>query len=426
MRYNINESQRQTEGLLINNMNKILKLTAYLSLLLSIALGGSAQAQKFTELAQTPPMGWNTWNKFKCSINEQLIRATADAMVATGMKDAGYEYINIDDCWHGERSLLGFITVDAKRFPSGMKALSDYVHSKGLKLGIYSDAGKTTCAGYPGSHGFETQDAAMYAHWGIDYVKYDWCDTRGLDAKTAYTTMRDAIYKTGRPMVFSICEWGSNNPTEWAPDIGHAWRTTNDIYPCWDCYLGDPRHAALSVLQILDLQVGLRKFAGPGHWNDMDMLEVGNGISDSQGRAHFTLWAIMNSPLITGNDLRSMSPATLATLTNREVIAFNQDKLGIQAVRLIKKGDLEVFAKPLVNNEWALVFLNRGRKTIESEFNRATLSMTDDLSKRTLDLIKTRYQWHNVWTNEKGNTAQDFTLTIPPQDVVAYRLSPKK
>jgi alpha-galactosidase len=400
-------------------------LCATAALILSgVFMSTAVEAQKFTELAQTPPMGWNTWNKFRCEINEQLIRASADAMVATGMQDAGYEYINIDDCWHGKRSLLGFIQADPVRFPSGIKALADYVHSKGLKLGIYSDAGHTTCAGYPGSYGFEKQDAAVYASWGIDHAKYDWSDTKGMNAKRAYTKMRDAIYRTGRPMVLSICEWGSNDPKSWAPAIGHAWRTTSDIYPCWNCYLGDPRTASLSVLQILDLQDGLRDVAGPGRWNDMDMLEVGNGLTDNQGRAHFTLWAIMNSPLITGNDLRQMSPATLATLTNREVIALNQDPLGIQAIRLMRDGDMEVYAKPLANNDWALVLLNRGRSDIQLDMKWGKIKLQDALSKRHLDLSKDTYHWRELWQKTTGTTNTELRITLPAEDVIAYRLSP--
>src|SRR5690606_7123631 len=204
---------------------------------LSLTLAFPGYAQKHPDLAKTPPMGWNSWNTFACNVNEKMIRDMADAMVKSGMKDAGYEYINIDDCWHGQRDAQGNIQVDKQKFPSGMKALADYVHSKGLKIGIYSDAGNTTCAGYPGSRGYEYQDALTYAEWGIDYLKYDWCDTENINPIGAYSTMRDALAKTGRPILFSICEWGDNKPWEWAGDVGHAWRTTGDIYPCWDCEL---------------------------------------------------------------------------------------------------------------------------------------------------------------------------------------------
>lgn len=215
-------------------MQKITRLAALVVAGLCL-LGTQAQAKKFEHLAQTPPMGWNSWNNFGCDVDEKLIKETADYMVSSGMKDAGYEYVNIDDCWHGERDANGFIQADPERFPSGIKALADYVHSKGLKFGIYSDAGWTTCGGKPGSRGYEFQDAQMYAKWGVDYLKYDWCATDGLKAEGAYQTMREAIHKAGRPMVFSICEWGDNQPWEWAKPIGHLWRTTGDIYNCFDC-----------------------------------------------------------------------------------------------------------------------------------------------------------------------------------------------
>src|ERR1043165_6347758 len=280
-------------------------------LLIACLTGLAAQGQKFSELALTPPMGWNSWNKFQRNINEDLIRQTADAMATNGMKDAGYQYVNIDDCWHGERDAQGFIQPDPKRFPSGIKALADYVHSKGLKLGIYSDAGNQTCAGLAGSRGHEYQDALSYAQWGVDYLKYDWCHCEDLKVQGAYATMRDALHAAGRPMVFSICEWGSNKPWEWAGPIGHLWRTTPDIWCNFDGIKDHTTWKAQGVLQILDMQKELRKYAGPGHWNDPDMLEVGNGMSVNEDRAHFSLWCMLAAPLITGNDLRKMSPETL-------------------------------------------------------------------------------------------------------------------
>jgi len=347
-------------------------------------------------------------------------------MIATGMKDAGYEYINIDDCWHGERGPLGNIWPDAKRFPSGIKAVADYVHGKGLKIGIYSDAGRKTCAGYPGSHGFESQDALTYASWGIDYVKYDWCETEGINAQVAYQAMSKAIRAAGRPMVLSICEWGVNKPEEWAPAIGHSWRTTHDIYPCWNCNLGNHPWSSLNILSILDQQIGLRQYAGPGHWNDMDMLEVGNGISDSEGRAHFTIWAMMASPLISGNDLRNMSEATIKTLTNKEVIAINQDALGVQALRIKKEGRIEIYVKPLMNDEWAIMFLNRGELPERYRFKWKDYDVSDRLSNRDLLFSKTKYSWKDLWSEANGNTAQDFNQVIPAHGVIVYRLTPKQ
>ena len=227
-------------------------------------LFNDAAAQKFQELALTPPMGWNSWNTFACNVDEALIRETADAIVASGMKDAGYQYIVIDDCWHGKRDSLGFIHPNPERFPSGMKALADYVHSKGLKFGIYSCAGNQTCGGYPGSRGHEYQDAITYAQWGVDYLKYDWCNNTGLNSVGAYTTMRDALYTAGHPVVFSICEWGDTKPWEWAKDVGHLWRTTGDITNCFDCEVDHGTWSSWGFLKTIEMRKGIRSAAGPG------------------------------------------------------------------------------------------------------------------------------------------------------------------
>lgn len=273
--------------------------SACLLVVLFLAAGLAApetRAQKFEGLAETPPMGWNSWNTFGCNIDEALIRETADTLVSSGMRDAGYIYVNLDDCWHGERDSLGFIHPDPERFPSGMKALADYVHRQGLKIGIYSDAGTATCAGYPGSQGREYQDALQYAAWGIDYLKYDWCNTGTRNAQEAYTTMRDALHEAGRPMVLSICEWGNNQPWEWGQDVGHLWRTTGDITNCWDCVEDHGTWNSWGIMKIFDMQDGLRQYAGPGHWNDPDMMEVGNGMSVGEDRAHFSMWSMLAAP----------------------------------------------------------------------------------------------------------------------------------
>src|SRR5919202_887529 len=328
----------------------------------TVAAAAGLPAQKFEGLARTPPMGWNSWNRFGCDVSEALIRATADAMVSSGMRDAGYRYVNIDDCWHGTRDSLGFIRPDPQRFPSGMKALADYVHAKGLRLGIYSDAGWKTCGGRPGSRGHEYQDALTYASWGIDYLKYDWCNTEGLKQEGAYLTMREALAAAGRPIVFSICEWGTSNPWEWAKAVGHLWRTTGDITACFDCVRDHGNWQSLGVMQILDKQRGLRAHAGPGHWNDPDMLEVGNGMSAAEDRAHFSMWAMLAAPLIAGNDLRSMSRETAEILTNREVIAVDQDSLGVQGFPYSSatSDGVEIWFKPLAGGDWAMAVLNRG------------------------------------------------------------------
>jgi len=326
-------------------------------------------------LALTPPMGWNTWNKYGCDIDEATIRRQADAMVSSGMKAAGYSYVVIDDCWQGERDAMGNIGADSARFPSGIKSLADYVHGRGLKFGIYSDAGDKTCQKRPGSRGHEFQDAIQYAAWGVDYLKYDWCNSESLDAKAAYETMALALRASGRPIVFSICEWGTNRPWLWAASVGgNSWRTTGDIYDAWERITHD--HEWFGVLDILDLQVGLDAYAGPGHWNDPDMLEVGNGgMSPDEYRAHFALWAMLSAPLIAGNDLATMNAETAAILTNREIIAVDQDKLGVQARRAAKLGDAEVWVKPLTDGAQAVLLLNRSttRRTIVADWETLRL-----------------------------------------------------
>jgi alpha-galactosidase len=380
--------------------------------------------QKF-DLAKTPPMGWNSWNTFACDINEDLIRKTADVMVSSGMKDAGYQYINLDDCWHGQRDAQGFIHEDATRFPSGIKALADYVHSKGLKIGIYSDAGTQTCGGKPGSRGHEYQDAITYANWGIDYLKYDWCYTDGLNAEEAYKTMRDAIYSAGRPMVFSICEWGQSKPWTWAATVGHSWRTTGDIGNCFDCEIGYGTWSKLSVLAILDKQMELRKYAGPGHWNDPDMLEVGNGLSASENRAHFSLWCMLAAPLMAGNDIRNMSADVHDILTNKEVIAINQDPLGIQCYKMFARGNFEVYAKPMSNNEVAICFLNRGETPVSFDFNWKDFSISDGISGLNYDFGKTVFKLRDCWQKKDiGSTSIPFKSTIQPHDVILLRVKP--
>ncbi len=401
------------------------QLLTSIGLLAALVVASTGHAQKFDQLGKTPQLGWNSWNTFGCNVNEQMIRDMADAMVSSGMQAAGYEYINIDDCWHGERDADGNIQPNKETFPSGMKALADYVHSKGLKLGIYSDAGNTTCGGRPGSRGHEYQDALTYANWGIDYVKYDWCDTENINPKSAYATMRDALHKAGRPILFSICEWGDNQPWEWATDVGHSGRTTGDIYPCWNCEHKHGSWSSLGITIILDKQVGLRKYAGPGHWNDMDMMEVGNGMNEEEDRAHFSLWAIMTSPLIAGNDLRNMSETTRKILTNKDMLAINQDKLGIQAMKWIDEGDVEVYIKPLEHGDYAVLFLNRADKRVKYGFDWDFHYMTDDISGYSIHFDKQQFTWRDIWRGDKGSTTEKLSLKIPAHGVRVLRLSPK-
>ena len=384
-------------------------------------------AQKFDKMALTPPMGWNSWNRFGCDVNEQLIRETADAMVSSGMKAAGYQYVVIDDCWQGERDALGFIQPDPGRFPSGMKALADYIHSKGLKFGIYSDAGWKTCGGHPGSRGYEYQDALTYAKWGVDYLKYDWCNTEGLNAEGAYLTMRDALFAAGRPIVFSICEWGDNRPWEWGKDIGHLWRTTGDITAIFDGQEGHGTWNSWGVLQILDMRENIRQYAGPDHWNDPDMLEVGNGMTIAEDRAHFSLWCIQAAPLIAGNDLRDMSPEVRDILTNKELIAIDQDPLGIQGFKYLVKDNWEVWAKPLDKGDLALCFLNRTLEPVKVDLDWKEYPVKDDEFHYYYLFNEKEYKIRDLWLKKEiGTTAKPFSTQIGAHDVIVLRLSPVK
>ncbi|HYO23271.1 MAG TPA: glycoside hydrolase family 27 protein [Flavisolibacter sp.] len=409
--------------------NKIIILALLLITINAYSQGNNYRQnyRKFEGLALTPPMGWNSWNKFACNVDENMIKQMADAMVSTGMKEAGYTYINIDDCWHGDRDSLGFIHPDAKRFPSGMKALADYVHSKGLKLGIYSDAGSQTCGGRPGSRGYEFQDAMTYAKWGIDYLKYDWCNTEGLKAEGAYKTITAALRKAGRPIVLSICEWGNDKPWTWGQTVGHLWRTTGDIYDCFDCIKDHGTWKSWGVMQILDKQEGLRQYAGPGHWNDPDMMEVGNGgLSVNESRAHFSIWAMLAAPLIAGNDLRSMSAETKAILTNKDVIAINQDSLGIQGLKYAVRDSVEIWFKPLKGEDWAVCFLNRSVKPKPIDFNWQAEVINDTVAKRIFNAAQTNYVLRDLWTKKEAGTTQNPTKTIvPAHDVLMYRLRKK-
>lgn len=398
-----------------------------LAFLIFLILSTSLYSQKFENLALTPPMGWNSWNKFGCNVDENLIREIADAMVASGMKAAGYQYIVIDDCWHGERDQFGFIQPDPDRFPSGIKALADYIHGKGLKFGIYSDAGWKTCAGKPGSRGYEYQDAMKYAEWGVDYLKYDWCNTEGLNARGAYLTMRDALYAAGRPIVFSLCEWGSNKPWEWAKDIGHLWRTTGDITAYFDRDVDHGTWKSLSVMSILDLQEGLRIHAGPDHWNDPDMMEVGNGMLASEDRAHFSMWCMLAAPLIAGNDLRNMPQETIAILTNKEAIAINQDSLGIQGFKYSAVDSLEIWFKPLSKGDWAVCFLNRSARQKTIAFPWRDHSISDSFANREINFNQTTFRIRDLWMKmDIGVTKKPFAGEIASHDVKLLRLSPAR
>src|SRR5436190_921344 len=354
-------------------------------------------------LARTPPMGWNSWNHFGCDVSAQLIRETADAITASGMRDAGYQYVVIDDCWQVARDRSGRIVADSTRFPGGIKPLADYVHSKGLKFGIYTDAGRRTCQGRPGTYGSEELDARTYAEWGVDYVKEDWCNAQGLDAPAQYAKFRDALAKSGRAIVFSICEWGSNQAWKWGPRTGNLWRTTGDIEVSW-----------ASMISRVDLNAQYALAEGPGGWNDPDMLEIGNGgMTEDEYRAHFSLWAVMAAPLLAGNDVRTMSAATRDILTNKEVIAVDQDSLGIQGMIVELPGpDLQVWAKPLADSSRAVVLLNRSALQ--------TVITVPWWSLRLKGTAKVR----NVWTHtDVGSFDRQFSATVPAHGAVMVRIT---
>ncbi len=366
-------------------------------------------------VARTPPMGWNSWNKFACDgINEKVVRAAADSMVSNGMKDAGYQFVNLDDCWQTGRDASGNIVPDAAKFPSGIKALADYVHSKGLKLGLYSDAGMLTCAKRPGSIGHEYQDARQYAAWGIDYLKEDWCSTLpGQNQESSYTLMRNALAETGRPIVFSICEWGSSKPWLWAGPVGNLWRSTGDIQDCWSC---KKAWGGNGVMEIIDQMNGTESYAGPGHWNDPDMLEVGNGgMTQEEYRSHFSLWAELAAPLLAGNDLANMTPDVREILLNKEVIAVDQDPRGEQGRRVKKTGDLEVWSKQLADGSRAVVLLNRGTGPAKIDVRWTDVGYPPELTARVRDLWAKR---------DVGEQKGGYSAEVPSHGVAMLTIRP--
>lgn len=376
-------------------------------------------AQKFEGLAQTPPMGWNSWNTFASNINEDLAKGIADTMEKNGMKDAGYEYIVLDDCWMThERDENGDLVADPDKFPSGMKALAKYVHDKGFKFGLYNCAGAQTCAGYPGTMGHEYQDARLYASFDIDYLKYDWCNTGTRNAQEAYSTMRDALYAAGRPVVFSMCEWGNSKPWNWAKDTGHLWRTTGDIYACYDCVTRWSRGwKVLADFQATNEE--LIAAAGPGHWNDPDMLEVGVGdMTIEENRSHFSIWCMMAAPLIAGNDIRSMKPEILEILINKEVIAIDQDKLGKQGSRYYGDPNYEIWLKPLADGDYAVCLFNASDEERELSITWAYIG---ELPKNA----KIRDLWQHA---DLGTTDSLSTLKrkVASHDVMMVRLVANK
>jgi alpha-galactosidase len=391
------------------------------SLVLASLIAISPALATGQQTAATPPMGWNSWNFFAEKVTDKDIRAAADQLVSTGMKDTGYIYVNIDDTWEAERDANGVLRTNSK-FPD-MKALADYVHSKGLKIGIYSGPGPKTCGGYTASLGHEEQDAKMYAAWGIDYLKYDLCSFNEAVMQkqapndkaeqmrlmvAAYDKMSKALQATGRPIVFSLCQYGWDSPWEWAPALGgNSWRTTDDINAHWD-----------RIYAILSQQEGLEAYAGPGHWNDPDMLEVGNGeLTLAENRSHFSMWAMLASPLLAGNDLPNMKPEVKSILTNRDVIAIDQDPMGKQASRVYSDGEVEVWARHLDGGAIAVAVLNAGSDRYST--HPFHLSLTK------LGLNGTQ-QAKDLWTGKDMELTNNMPVELASHDILLVRVATPK
>ena len=417
-------------------MNRSWPRAAIAFLILSTWHGGEAQQR---DLAPTPPMGWSTWNHFHHDISGALVRAQADAMVASGMRDVGYVYINIDGGWEGERDAAGVLHPNAN-FPD-MKALSDYIHSKGLRFGIYSGPGPRTCAGAPASYGHEAQDAKMFASWGVDFLKYDLCSFREIMAQqsgahvkdivnsgaaavysdimaqesedvvkkadalmvSAYEKMHQALLATDRPILFSLCQYGFAKVWQWGPQVGASmWRTSGDI---------SDDYASITANGFGE--AGLAPFSGPGHWNDPDFLEVGNGkLTADESRTNFSLWALLAAPLIAGNDLTGMTPETKSILLNKEVIGIDQDPLGKQGDRAYQTGPLEVWSKPLSGGDVAVGFFNKTHSPVRIALRLRTVGWHGPAAVRDL------------WSHRDiGEIQEDYAPMVPPRGVVLLRLS---
>lgn len=355
-------------------------------------------------LGLTPQMGWNSWNHFHCGINEDVVKKTADAFISLGLDKVGYKYVNIDDCWAKSRDSNNVIQPDTSAFPD-FQGMINYVHSKGLTFGLYSDAGTKTCAGRPGSLGYEESDANTYAKWTVDYLKYDNCNADKTKPETRYPVMRDALNKTGRPIFFSMCEWGVDDPATWAPKVGNSWRTTGDIGDNWN-----------SMISRADQNDKWAKYAGPGGWNDPDMLEVGNGgMTTTEYETHFSLWCLMKAPLLIGCDLTKVDSESLRILMNTEVIAVNQDKLGVQGNKTKTDGDLEVWSGPLYGGAVAVVLLNRGASAanITAEWSDISLDSNREATVRDLWQMK-----------DIGSMKGSVTAMVGSHGVVMYKITP--
>lgn len=404
----------------ISRLHSFRVLTCALAGLAAALCSAQAEKTKFEGLAPTPPMGWNSWNTFATNIHEDLIKGVAEAMIANGMRDAGYTYINIDDGWMApERDAAGNLVAHPDRFPSGMKAIGDYLHERGFKFGVYNCAGEKTCGGYPGSQGHEFQDALKYAEWGVDYLKYDWCYTGTRDAVEAYQTMAKALVAAGRPVVFSLCEWGDHEPWKWGSEFGHLWRTTGDIIDCYDCNQQWSRGWKVILdmqMDLVDGHEGLEQFSGPDGWNDPDMMEVGNeGLTFAESRAHFSFWCLLAAPLIAGNDVRHMTPEITAVMTDRDAIAINQDPLGKQGFRYYQDPEREIWVRKLEGGDWAVIALNADDDTRETEIDFATMWLFGS----------DEFAIYDIWEKKDLGKKSDHPVlsrALAPHDVMFLRL----
>lgn len=418
--------------------SSIISISIFLFLLTGCVIKSTVNSNKANgailadqKLALTPPMGWNSWNAFGENVNEQVIRETADAIVNSGLKNAGFSYVVIDDIWQGGRdSSTGMLYADPKKFPSGIKALADYVHSKGLRFGIYSDAGTKTCGEMPGSYGYEKKDAQLFAEWGIDFLKYDYCFcpdyvSANNDYKMAisrYKAMGDALRATGRPILFSICEWGPRSPWLWGKEVGgQMWRTSYDIHDIWD----RPRNemSPIGILTSIDVMTDLGRFSGPGGWNDPDMLVVGlnntgfikgGGCNDIEYRTQMSMWCMFSAPLMAGCDIRNMNEATKSIILNKDIIAIDQDSLGKQAYRVMRKDGLEAWKKPLSGNRIAIAL-----------FNRNSSDKTITASWKDLEMKEgSRYQVFDVWKHSaEGQADGTLSANLKPHECEVFVLS---
>jgi alpha-galactosidase len=396
----------------------------FLFIFLAYSIFAGSQSVK---RSMQPPMGWMSWNLMQETINEKDVKEMAEAMIANGMVAAGYKYIFIDDCWQGGRDSRNNIIADPKKFPSGIKALADYLHARGMKLGIYSDAAPLTCAGFTGSLHFEKQDAKTFASWGIDFLKYDYCGApEDMEtAKIRYNTMADALHNSGRDIVFSICEWGVRKPWLWGAEAGgQLWRTTYDIRDKWKNTSN--KSNSEGIIDVLDINANLHEYAGGGKWNDADMLvaglyglkgpsaySAGKGCTDIEYRSQFSLWAIMNSPMYASCDIRTMNEATTRILLNEEVIALNQDSLGKQAVRVVNNPTWNIFVKPLANNEYAVAVLNRSDSIQTTTINFQDLGLAGN------------YEIRDLWEHTKKGKGKTWKVVVDIHETKVFRLTSK-